>query len=159
MRNLLRHMPLVCLLVSFLAVNAQSRNPYDLELENLRSQWSSAAKLEKLAKINQYHVSLFAYYLDKLRSTPDGEGNLLDHSLVMLGSGMGNPDVHDHIDLPVAVAGGAAGRMKGARHIKYEKPVPLANVHLSLLDRAGVHLDSFADSNGKIVDLAAPAAL
>jgi len=116
-------------------------------------------KLEKLAKINQYHVSLFAYYLDKLRSTPDGDGNLLDHSLIMLGSGMGNPDVHDHIDLPVAVAGGAAGRMKGARHIKYDNPVPLANVHLSLLDRAGVHLDSFADSNGKIVDLGAPAAL
>jgi hypothetical protein len=117
------------------------------------------AKLEKLAKINQYHVSLFAYYLDKLKSTPDGDGNLLDHSLVMLGSGMGNPDVHDHVDLPVAVAGGAAGRMKGARHIKYENPVPLANVHLSLLDRAGVKLDAFADSNGKIVDLADPAAL
>jgi hypothetical protein len=116
-------------------------------------------KVAKLAKINQYHVSLFAYYLDKLKSTPDGDGNLLDHSLVMLGSGMGNPDVHDHIDLPVAVAGGAAGRMKGARHIKYDNPVPLANVHLSLLDRAGVHLDQFADSNGKIVDLAAPAAL
>ncbi|HVW11882.1 MAG TPA: DUF1552 domain-containing protein [Bryobacteraceae bacterium] len=116
-------------------------------------------KVAKLAKINQYHVSLFAYYLDKLKSTPDGDGNLLDHSLVMLGSGMGNPDVHDHIDLPVAVAGGAAGRMKGARHIKYDNPVPLANVHLSLLDRAGVRLDQFADSNGKIVDLAAPAAL
>jgi hypothetical protein len=116
-------------------------------------------KVAKLAKINQYHVSLFAYYLDKLKSTPDGEGSLLDHSLVMLGSGMGNPDVHDHIDLPIAVAGGAAGRMKGARHIKYENPMPLANVHLSLLDRAGVHLDSFADSNGKIVDLATPAAL
>ncbi|HEU5020710.1 MAG TPA: DUF1552 domain-containing protein [Bryobacteraceae bacterium] len=120
---------------------------------------NNPVKVAKLAKINQYHVSLFAYYLDKLKSTPDGDGNLLDHSLVLLGSGMGNPDVHDHIDLPIAVAGGAAGRMKGARHIKYEKPMPLANVHLSLLDRAGVHLDSFADSNGKIVDLADPAAL
>lgn len=117
------------------------------------------AKLEKLGKINAYHVSLFAYFLNKLKSTPDGEGNLLDHSLYLYGSGMGNPDVHDHIDLPVVVAGGAAGRMKGARHIKYDNPVPLANVHLSLLDRAGVHLDSFADSNGKIVDLADPAAL
>jgi hypothetical protein len=117
------------------------------------------AKLEKLAKINAYHVSLFAYFLNKLRSTPDGDGNLLDHSLYLYGSGMGNPDVHDHIDLPVIVAGGAAGRMKGARHIRYKEPVPLANVHLSLLDRAGVHLDTFADSNGKIVDLADPAAL
>jgi hypothetical protein len=72
---------------------------------------------------------------------------------------MGNPDVHDHIDLPVLVAGGAAGQMKGARHIRYEKPMPLANVHLTLLDRAGVHLDAFADSTGKIANLAEPAAL
>ncbi len=73
---------------------------------------------------------------------------------------MGNPDVHDHIDLPIVVAGGAAGRMKGARHIRYNEPaVPLANVHLSLLERAGVHLDKFADSTGKITDLADPAAL
>ncbi len=117
------------------------------------------AKLEKLAKINAYHVSLFAYFLNKLKSTPDGDGNLLDHSLYLYGSGMGNPDVHDHIDLPVLVAGGAAGRMKGARHIRYKEPVPLANLHLTLLDRAGVHLDAFADSNGKIANLAEPAAL
>lgn len=116
-------------------------------------------KLAKLAKINAFHASLFAYFLDKLRSTPDGDGNLLDHSLYLYGSGMGNPDVHDHIDLPILVAGGAAGRMKGARHIRYEKPVPLANVHLTLLDRAGVHLDAFADSTGKIPDLAEPDAL
>ena len=117
------------------------------------------AKLEKLAKINAFHVSLFAYFLDKLRSTPDGDGTLLDHSLYLYGSGMGNPDVHDHIDLPIIVAGGAAGRMKGARHLRYKEPVPLANVHLSLLERAGVHLDKFADSTGKITELAEPAAL
>ena len=93
------------------------------------------------------------------KSTPDGNGNLLDHSLYLYGSGMGNPDVHDHIDLPMLVAGGAAGQMKGARHIRYEKPMPLANVHLTLLDRAGVHLDAFADSTGKIANLAEPAAL
>ncbi len=120
---------------------------------------NDSAKLEKLAKINAYHVSLFAYFLNKLKSTPDGDGNLLDHSLYLYGSGMGNPDVHDHIDLPILVAGGAAGSMKGARHIRYKEPVPLANLHLTLLDRAGVHLDTFADSNGKIANLAEPAAL
>ena len=110
-------------------------------------------KMEKLAKINAYHVSLFAYFLNKLKSTPDGDGNLLDHSLFLYGSGMGNPDVHDHIDLPIVVAGGAGGRVKGARHVRYAEPTPLANLHLTLLDRAGVRLDSFADSNGKVAEI------
>jgi hypothetical protein len=110
-------------------------------------------KLAKLAKINAYHASLFAYFLDKLKSTPEGDGTLLDHSLYLYGSGMGNPDVHDHINLPVLVAGGAAGSVKGGRHIRYAEPTPLANLHLTLLDRVGVHLDSFADSEGKVVEL------
>jgi hypothetical protein len=114
-------------------------------------------KLEKLAKINAYHVSLFAYFLGKLKATPDGEGSLLDHSLLLCGSGMGNPDVHDHENLPVLVAGG--GSKTGGRHIRYKDPTPLANVHLTLLDRAGVHLDSFADSNGEVRELLEPAAL
>jgi hypothetical protein len=105
-------------------------------------------KLSKLAKINAYHVSLFAYFVGKLKSTPDGDGTLLDHTTYLLGSGMGNPDVHDHTNLPAVVAGG-----KGGRHIRYSKPVPLANVHLSLLERTGVHLDHFADSTGRIEEL------
>ncbi len=116
-------------------------------------------KLAKLAKINAYHASLFAYFLDKLKSTPEGNGTLLDHSLYLYGSGMGNPDVHDHANLPILVAGGAAGRVKGGRHIRYTDPTPLANLHLTLLDRVGVRLDSFADSNGKIGELLEPAAL
>jgi hypothetical protein len=116
-------------------------------------------KMERVAKINAYHVSLFAYYLDKLKSTADGDGSLLDHSLLLYGSGMGNPDVHDHVNLPILVAGGAAGRLKGARHIKYAEPTPLANLHLTLLDKMGVRLDAFADSRGKIPELMEPAAL
>ena len=116
-------------------------------------------KMERVAKINAFHVSLFAYYLDKLKSTPDGDGSLLDHSAILYGSGMGNPDVHDHVNLPIVVAGGAAGRMKGAQHIKYEQPKPLANLHLTLLDKVGVRLDSFADSDGKIPALLEPQAL
>jgi hypothetical protein len=108
---------------------------------------------EKLAKINAYHVSLFAYYVQKLKSTPDGDGSLLDHSMILLGSGMGNPDIHNHVNLPIVVAGGGAGKLKGARHIKYAEPTPLANLHLTLLDKAGIHLDSFADSAGRVDEL------
>jgi len=113
-------------------------------------------KLEKLAKINAYHISLFAEFLEKLRSTPEGDGSLLDHSLILCGSGMGNPDVHDHRNLPIMVAGGGAGRMKGGRHIKYAEPRPLSNLHLTLLDKLGVRLDSFADSDGKVQELLEP---
>jgi hypothetical protein len=112
-------------------------------------------KIARMAKINAFHVSLFAYYLEKLKSTPDGEGTLLDHSVVLYGSGMGNPNVHDHVNLPIIVAGGGAGRMKGGRHIKYAEPTPLANLHLTLLEKVGVRLDKFADSQGTIDELLA----
>ena len=107
-------------------------------------------KLAKIAKINQFHVSLFAYFLEKLKATPEGDGNLLDNSAYLYGSGMGNPNVHNHVNVPMIVAGGAGGRIKGGRHIKYAEPTPMANLHLTLLDSAGVSLDSFADSTGKI---------
>jgi hypothetical protein len=116
-------------------------------------------KLANLAKINAFHVSLFAYFLDKLRSTRDGNGSLLDHSVYLYGSGMGNPNVHDHVNLPILVAGGGAGKLKGGRHIKYAEPTPLANLHLTLLDKVGVRLDKFADSRGKIKELVEPLSL
>lgn len=110
-------------------------------------------KIARMAKINAFHVSLFAEFLTKLKNTSDGNGSLLDHSLYLYGSGIGNPNVHDHVNLPILVCGGAAGGMKGNRHIRYEKPVPLANLHLTLLDKVGVKLDSFADSTGKLNEL------
>ncbi len=110
-------------------------------------------KVAKLAKINEFHVSLFAEFLEKLKATPDGNGSLLDNSVYLYGSGMGTPSKHDHDNLPILVAGGAACGMKGGRHIHYENGTPLANLHLTLLDRVGVHLESFADSNGKVEDL------
>jgi len=113
-------------------------------------------KLAKLAKINAHHVSLFAYVIEKLRATPDGDGSLLDHSMYLLGSGMGNPDVHDHSNLPIVVAGGGAGTLRGGRHIRYMKQTPLANLHLTLLDKVGVHLDSFVDSSGKVEGILEP---
>jgi hypothetical protein len=111
------------------------------------------AKLAKVAQINAFHVSLFAYYLEKLKATPDGDGSLLDHSMILYGSGMSNSDIHDHTDLPVLVAGGGAGKIKGGRHIRYDKPTPLANLHLTLLEKVGVRMDRFADSKGKVEEL------
>jgi hypothetical protein len=78
---------------------------------------------------------------------------LLDHSLYLYGSGIGNPNIHDHTNLPILVAGGAAGKVTGGRHIKYAEPTPLANLHLTLLERVGVRMDAFADSKGKVDEL------
>ena len=116
----------------------------------------NADKLAKLAKINQFHVSLFAEFLAKMAATPEGNGSLLDHSLYLFGSGMGDPDAHDHTDLPIVVAGGAAGNMRGGQHINYEKHTPMANLHLTLLNKVGVPMESFADSNGKADELFEP---
>ena len=114
------------------------------------------AKIERMSKINTLHVSLFAEFLGKLKATPEGNGTLLDHSLYLYGSGIGNPNIHDHTNLPILVAGGGATGLKGNRHLKYAKPTPLANLHLTLLDKVGVKLDKFADSNGKVDELFEP---
>ena len=116
-------------------------------------------KLAKIAKINTFHVSLFAEFLQKLQATPEGDGTLLDNTVYLYGSGMGNSSLHDHVNLPILVAGGAATGMRGGRHIRYENGTSLGNLHLTLLDRVGVHLDTFGDSDGKVEDLFHPVAL
>ena len=108
------------------------------------------AKIERMSKINAFHVSLFAEYIAKLAATKEGDSTLLDNSLLLYGSGMGNPNVHDHTNLPIIVAGGANAGVKGNRHLRHEKTVPLANLHLTLLDKAGVKLEKFGDSSGII---------
>jgi hypothetical protein len=113
--------------------------------------------LAKCSKINAFHVSLFAYYLEKLKATPDGDGNLLDHSALLYGSGMCDADRHDHVNLPIIVAGGKS--KSGGRYVKYPEPTPLANLHLTMLDRVGVRVDSFADSTGKVHELVEPLTL
>jgi Protein of unknown function (DUF1552) len=113
-------------------------------------------KLAKLTKINTYHVSLFGYLLDKLKNTPEGNGSLLDNTMYLFGSGMGNPDVHDHSKLPILVAGGT---MKGGRHINYVQPRPLSNLLLTMLNKAGIESESFADSTGRVEELVGPLSL
>ena len=107
-------------------------------------------KVARMAKINAFHVSLFAGFIAKLAATKEGEGSLLDNTLYLYGSGMGNPNVHDHTNLPILVAGGANAGLKHNRHLRFDKPVPLADLHLTLLDKAGVRLDRFGDSKGMI---------
>lgn len=113
-------------------------------------------KLAKIARINQFHVSLFADFLAKMGATKEGNGTLLDHSLYLYGSGMGDSDAHDHTDLPIIVAGGAAGKMQGGRHLTFRKGTPLSNLHLTLLNKVGIEMNSFADSNGTVDELFEP---
>jgi hypothetical protein len=107
-------------------------------------------RMERYAKLNAYHVSIVGYFLDKLRSTPEGDSNLLDNSLVMFGSPMGDSDQHDHNDLPVLIAGTAAGRYDTNRHVENPKGTPLANFFLTLAEKEGIELPSFGDSTGRM---------
>jgi hypothetical protein len=115
-------------------------------------------KIENCSKINEYHATLFAHFLEKLRATPDGEGTLLDHMTMIYGSGMSDPDPyksgdsHNPRNIPLLLAGGGAGRLKGGRHIRYAKDTPLANLHLTLLDQFGVTLERIGDSTGRLDD-------
>jgi len=109
--------------------------------------------LEKLTKINTYHVSLVNYLLEKLKSKSDGAGTLLDNSLILYGSCMSNPNVHNHGPLPIFVAGGAAGKMKGGRHVKYPDNTPAANLLLTILHKAGIHEDLIGDSTGVLSEV------
>jgi hypothetical protein len=110
-------------------------------------------KVEQKTKIDAYHMSLFARFVQKLHDTPDGEGTLLDHSILVYGGGMGNGDQHTPIDLPVTIVGGGCGTMKGGRHIRYELNTPFMNAGLTLLDKLGVSVEKIGDSNGLLKDL------
>lgn len=112
-------------------------------------------KLAQLAKINAYHVSLFADFLSELASTPDGDGSLLDHSLLLYGAALSDSNTHSHLDLPLLLVGGAAGRLRGGRHLQYPRETPMTNLLVSQLDKAGVRLDDpLGDSTGRLVELA-----
>jgi hypothetical protein len=110
-------------------------------------------KIANVAKIDAYLVTTFAYFLGRLKATPDGDGNLLDHSLILYGSGLADANVHTHHELPTAVLGGAAGRLKGGRHLNYAKDTPLNNLLVSMLDMAGVRTENFGDATGKLEHL------
>jgi hypothetical protein len=110
-------------------------------------------KLAKCTSIQKHHVKLFSAYLERLRSTSDGEGSLLDHSIILFGSGLSNSDRHTHGPLPTLVAGGGAGTIKGGRHLVYPDDTPLTNLHVTLLDKMGVPVEKLGDSTGTFREL------
>ena len=107
-------------------------------------------KMAKVVQIQIYHAKHFAYYLDKLRSTPDGDGSLLDHMMVLYGGGISDGNTHLHDNLPVLLMGGASGQLKSGRHIRYGKETPMSNLLLTMLDLVGVHEKSVGDSTGRL---------
>ena len=111
---------------------------------------NARAKMDSFALINRYHVQMLAYFIDKLQSTPDGDGNLLDHSVVLYGSSMSNGNQHDHDPLPVVVVGGLSGQLKGGRHIVTPAHTPMSNLLLTLLEKFGVQQTSFGDSTANL---------
>jgi hypothetical protein len=106
--------------------------------------------IDRFTVLNRYHVTLFAYFLEKLRSTPDGDGTLLDHSMVLYGSGMSDGNQHNHTDLPIVLAGGASGRLQGGRHLRHPTHTPMTNLLMAMLDKFDVQAEKFGDSSGML---------
>ena len=108
------------------------------------------AKLDRLSKVNEYHFRQFAYLVDKLAATPEGDGTLLDNTLFLYGSGISDSNTHFHEDLPIALVGGKAAGIEGGRFVRYPNGTPLANLHVAVLDKLGFPVDEFGDSTGKL---------
>jgi Protein of unknown function (DUF1552) len=111
------------------------------------------AKKDRLAKIQRYHTEVFARFVDRLAKMPDGEGSMLDNSMLLFGSNMSNSNAHNQYPLPTAIIGGGAGRIRGGQHINFEQRTPLANVLLTMLQRAGVPIEKVGDSTGSIAEI------
>ena len=107
-------------------------------------------KMAVFAKLNTYHVDTFAYFLNKLQAIPDGDGTLLDHTVVLYGSGMSDGNTHNNYSVPVVVVGGRDQKIKGNRHLRYPKGTPLANLSLTLIDKFGAPMERFGDSTGEL---------
>lgn len=116
----------------------------------LSHHFNDPSKIERLQKIDQHHVEMTAYFLDKLAKTPDGDGTLLDHSMILYGSSISDGNRHEHLNLPTFLAGHGGGKIKGGRHLRAAKGTPMTNLFLSMLDLSGVRVDKFGDSNGKL---------
>lgn len=143
---------------TFMFANEGSNRPYrnlgirDGHHQLSHHQWDEE-KLEKIKQINRFHVEQLAYFVQKLDSLKEGEGTVLDNTMLVYGCAIGDGNRHNHDDLPVLLIGGAGGTVKTGRHIQYSKNTPMANLYLSMLDRAGLDLPRFGDSTGKLDNL------
>ena len=108
------------------------------------------AKIERLHTVNEYHFRQFAHLVDKLATIPEGDGTMLDHSLFLYGTGISDSNIHYYDDLPIAVIGGKSAGIKGGRYVRYPQGTPLANLHITLLDKLGLKVEAFGDSTGPL---------
>ncbi len=144
--------------ITFMLGRAGSNRPYrQIGISDghhsITHHQNDPVKIAKVAKIDAYLVQTFAYFLEKLKSTPDGDGSLLDHSIILYGSGLGDANIHTHHELPTAVVGGGAGQLQGGRHLNYPKDTPLNNLLVSLLHKGGVRTENFGDATGELEHL------
>ena len=107
-------------------------------------------KIAKVTEINCFHIKQFAYLLEKLKSTPDGDGTLLDHAMITYGSGLSDGNAHNHANLPVVLAGRGNGTLRPGRHVRYADETPMANLFVAMLDRMSVPVETLGDSNGEL---------
>ncbi len=122
------------------------RDPF----HNLSHHSNDRANMDRFAQLNAYHMSKFAYFLERLQKTADGDGTLLDHSMVLYGSSLSDGNQHNFSPLPIVLAGGASRQLTGGRHLQFPKDTHMSNLLLAMLDKLGVHLDTFGDSAGML---------
>jgi len=145
-------------IATFMLANAGSNRSYravDVPdgHHDLSHHGSNAEKLEKLRRINRFHVTQLAYLLEKMKSIPEGDGTLLDHSMIVYGSGISDGNRHNNENLPILLAGRGGGTIDPGRHVVYERETPMNNLYLSLLDRVGAPADYIGDSTGQLAGL------
>ena len=141
--------------ITFMISKEQSARPYPQigvpEAHHPLSHHNDIPEIiERMSKINRYHTTLFSDYLKKLRETPDGDGNLLDHMTIMYGSGISNSTRHSGVNLPLMLMGGGAGTLKGGQHLKFTDKPTIANLLVTLMDKLGVPVEKIGGSTGKL---------
>jgi Protein of unknown function (DUF1552) len=143
---------------TFMMAAEVSNQPYNFigisdAFHPLSHHANNAQKIERLARVQAWNTGEFARFVKKLQSLPDGEGSMLDNSFILFGSNMSDSNLHNHYPLPTAVLGGGMGRLKGNQHLRYAEKTPLANLHLTLLDRIGVPMEKLGDSSMKFAEV------
>jgi hypothetical protein len=141
--------------ITFLLAHEQSTRPYpEIGIPDphhpLTHHSGDKEKISKVIQINIYHAKMFSYFLERMRATPDGDGTLLDHSMIVYGGSISDANVHKHEDLPILLVGNGDGSIKGGRHVRYPKDTPVTNLFLTLLDKLGTPIESFGDSTGRV---------
>jgi hypothetical protein len=143
---------------SYMMAAEVSNQPYNFigvsdAFHPLSHHQNNQQKLDRLARVQAYNTEVFAGFVKKLAETPDGENTMLQNSLLLFGSNMSDSNLHNHYPLPTSLIGGACGKLKGNQHLKYAERTPLANLHLTLMERVGIEVDAVGDSNARLSEV------